>query len=154
MIVSDLSRNVGLAGFEKYNFLREELLALNARAIFCWFLFFVGIEKNALILYKVYLLRTRYVEICRSGYWCSTWVDKPYPTDFRLVVLKVASSIHQKRNHRCLMHREFNSECIRPLRLRLRWNWHTPIGTTSTHFTREWFFNPGCTSIITSTFSM
>ena len=32
----------------QYDLLREELLVLNARAIFCWFLFFAGIETNGL----------------------------------------------------------------------------------------------------------
>ena len=34
--------------------------------IFCRFLLFVGIEKNALIWYKVYVLRTSYVGNFRS----------------------------------------------------------------------------------------
>ena len=34
---------MGIRGFEQYNLLREELLVLNAQAIF-WLLFFVGIN--------------------------------------------------------------------------------------------------------------
>ena len=46
-----MSRNVGLGSFDRYDYPREKLLSLNARAIFHWFLFFVGIEKNTLIWY-------------------------------------------------------------------------------------------------------
>ena len=42
-MVSDLSMRSVLGGFERYDLMREELLVLNARVIFCWFLFFVGI---------------------------------------------------------------------------------------------------------------
>ena len=38
--------NVGFGVFERYDFLREELLVLNAWATFCLFLFSVRIEKN------------------------------------------------------------------------------------------------------------
>ena len=33
-------------GYEKYYLQREELLVLNSREIFCWFMFFVGIKKT------------------------------------------------------------------------------------------------------------
>ena len=39
----DMSRNVGLGGFERYDLLRWELLVLDVWAIFCLLLFFVGI---------------------------------------------------------------------------------------------------------------
>ena len=45
-IFSDLSKNVGPGGFEQYDPLREDLLVPNARAVFCWFLFFVEIKKR------------------------------------------------------------------------------------------------------------
>ena len=41
-----MSRNVGLGGSERYDSLRGKLLVINARAIFCWFLFSIGIEKR------------------------------------------------------------------------------------------------------------
>ena len=44
--VSDLSRNVGLGVFEQNDFLREELLVINAQAIFCLLLFLVGINVH------------------------------------------------------------------------------------------------------------
>ena len=37
-------------------------MVLNARSIFCLFLFSVGIKENSLIWYKGYVLRTSYVE--------------------------------------------------------------------------------------------
>ena len=43
-IVSYMSRNVGLRGFEQYDSMREELLVLNIQAIYCLLLFFVGIN--------------------------------------------------------------------------------------------------------------
>ena len=55
-----------LGGFERYDSLREGLLVILVWTIFCGFLFFFGIDKNALILYKAYVLRTNYVEKCRS----------------------------------------------------------------------------------------
>ena len=52
---------MGLGRFERYDLLGEELLVLLVRAIFCWFLFFVGIGKNSLIWYKLYICRMSYV---------------------------------------------------------------------------------------------
>ena len=51
-----------IGGFERYDSLREELLVLLAWTFFCGFLFLVGIEKNALIWYKAYVLHTSYIE--------------------------------------------------------------------------------------------
>ena len=45
-VLYDLSIIVCLGGFETYDFLKEELLVLLDRAIFCSFLFFVGIERK------------------------------------------------------------------------------------------------------------
>ena len=44
-MVYDLSSRLGLGGFERYDSPINELLVLNARVIFCWLLFFVGIRK-------------------------------------------------------------------------------------------------------------
>ena len=62
-----MSGNAGLWGFERYDYLRKELLVLNAQAIFVGFCFFSE-KRNALIWYKVYVLRTSYLEKCRSDY--------------------------------------------------------------------------------------
>ena len=43
-MVSYLSTRSVLGGFERYDSLREELLVLNTHVVFCWFLFFVGID--------------------------------------------------------------------------------------------------------------
>ena len=37
-----------MRGIARYDSMREELLVLNACAIFCWIQFFVGIGKNVL----------------------------------------------------------------------------------------------------------
>ena len=125
--------------FEWYDSLREELLVLNSQECFCWFLFFVGIEKNTLIWYKVYVLRKSYRKKCRSDYWCVTWVENPFLANCGLVVQIVVSRIHQKCNRRCLMYRKFNYLCIRNLRFWLLWTWHTTICNTSPQFARDGF---------------
>ena len=133
-----MSRNVGLGGFERYDSLREELLVLNVRAIFVC-LCFCWNKKNTLIWYKVYVLRTRYVEKCWSDYLFLTWVENLSPASCGLVVPIVVSHVHQKRNRRHLMHREFNYACIRTLRFRLWWTWRTTIDTTSQKFAEDGF---------------
>ena len=107
------------------------LLITTINRDFCWFLFFVGIEKNTLIWHKVYVLRTSYVEKCRSDYWCMTWVENPSSASCGIFVSIVVSQVHQKQNRRCLIHREFNYLCIRHLQFLLNWYISTTIGTTS-----------------------
>ena len=66
-IVSDIYMIVVIGEFKKYDLLREELLVILVRTIFCGRLFYVGIGKNALIWYKAYVLNTRNVEKCQSA---------------------------------------------------------------------------------------
>ena len=55
---------------------------------------------------------------CQRDYWFLTWVKNISPEKCGLVVPIVVSHVHQKRNHRCLLHREFKYLFISPLRLR------------------------------------
>ena len=45
-IVSDLSRNMLIGEFDRYDFLKEQLLVLNARAIFVGFYFLLELGKT------------------------------------------------------------------------------------------------------------
>ena len=47
-IEADMSLRVGPRGIAQYDLVRDELLVLNSRAIFCWILLFSGIEENSL----------------------------------------------------------------------------------------------------------
>ena len=53
-----------LGGLSNMIFLREELLVLLAQIVFVGFFFKIGIEKNASIWYKAYILCTSYIEKC------------------------------------------------------------------------------------------
>ena len=88
---------------------------------------------------KVCVLRTIYVEKCRSDLWFITWDENPFPVICGLLVPMVVLYVYHKHNHRCLMHREFSSVCIRPLCFRLWWTLHTNISTTSHHLTADMF---------------
>ena len=46
--------------------------------------------------YKVYVCRTSYVEKCRGGYLCVTWVENPPPSNCRLVVPIVVCQLNMR----------------------------------------------------------
>ena len=97
-------------------FLWEKKLVLNTKAFFGLF-FFAEIGKKGLIYYKVYILRTSYVEKCLIDYWCVTWVENKPPANFEIVIPIVVCQVHQNQNNRGLMHIELNYICIIHLQL-------------------------------------
>ena len=88
---------------------------------------FFGIER---ILWLVQSLSITYElhKKCRSDYLCVTWTENQPPPICGLVVPILICQVHQNRNHRGLMHTEFNFICIRNLWLRFWWTRNTIIG--------------------------
>ena len=108
--------------------------------------FFVGLcfswelEKNALIWYKFYVLRTSYSKKCKSYYWFLTLVENPSTASCRLIVTIMVCQVHHNWKRRVLMYTELNYLWIRHLHLRLWWMCDTTIGTTFPQITGDSIF--------------